>query len=128
MAFFSFPVNYLAPITCNTTFAASISESTCFYGVFNPFPGHAVRIRCGGRQFPGDGRRGRPTLVDSGKVRQRSLFLRADADLLLQCPQFTKAWGGHMANAYSRLATRSHDSMPALLRLLAGRDEPVPAR
>ena len=50
-----------------------------------------------------------------------------DADLLLQCPQITKAEGGHIANACSRLATKSYDSMPALLRLPARRDEPVSA-
>src|SRR5262245_56183383 len=51
----------------------------------------------------------------------------SDADLLLQCPQITKAEGGHIANACSRLATKSYDSMPALLRSPARRDEPVSA-
>ena len=54
-----------------------------------------------------------------------ALVPSSDADLLLQCPQITKAEGGHIANACSRLATKSYDSMPALLRLPAKRDEPV---
>ena len=61
------------------------------------------------------------------RARQRRVSLRADADLLLQRPQITKAWGVHTAGACSRLATKSHDSMPALLRLPAKRDEPVHA-
>jgi hypothetical protein len=61
------------------------------------------------------------------RASQRSLFLRADADLLMQCLQITEALRGHFANACSRLATKSHESIPALLRLPARRDKPVSA-
>jgi len=41
-----------------------------------------------------------------------ALVPSSDADLLLQCPQFNKAEGGHIANACSRLATNSYDGCP----------------
>src|SRR5262245_36462083 len=56
-----------------------------------------------------------------------ALVPSSDVDLLLQCPRITKAEGGHIANACSRLATKSYASMPAPLRLPARRDEPVSA-
>jgi hypothetical protein len=54
-----------------------------------------------------------------------ALVPSSDADLLLQCPQIAKAEGGHVANACTRLATKSYDPMPAPRRLPARRDEPV---
>ena len=62
------------------------------------------------------------------RASQRPFFLRADADLLLQCLQITEAWRGHIANACSRLTINSHGSVPALFRLPVRRDEPVSAR
>ena len=68
------------------------------------------------------------TSVETTDARKApDLVPSSDADLPLQCPQITKAEGGHLANACSRMAANSHDSMPALLRLPAGRDEPLSA-
>src|SRR5262249_41846091 len=83
-------------------------------------------------------------LMDVGPTRAEDYSLRAhvettdarraavlvpssDADLLLQCPRITKAEGGHIANACPRLAPKSYDAMPTLLRSPARRDEPVAA-
>jgi hypothetical protein len=66
--------------------------------------------------------------VETTDARQAAALVpSSDADLLLQCPRITKAEGGHIANACSRLATISYDSMPALLPSPARRDEPVAA-
>jgi len=69
--------------------------------------------------------RARVETTDARKA--AALVPSSDADLLLQCPQITKAWGEHLANGCFLLATKSDDSMPALLRLPARRDEPVSA-
>jgi hypothetical protein len=66
--------------------------------------------------------------VETTDARQAAVLVpSSDADLLLQCPQITKAEGGHVANACTRLATKSDDSMPALLRAPTTRDEAVAA-